>query len=329
MNLIDKSGAVKLGIFKDTIDNVNYEDYEFRSPMGLAIPKFLKKYAPNQFHFLGIMGPRFIVGMAVVDLKYLSNGFFYIYDREGRDLKETKKTLLGNKHVLIEPYPGRGKSLFDSTGLHIEMDRGRITAKGKDIELDITMDLSQVAPLRICTRNGYTGWSYTQKTVPISIYGELAMHGKHFSLSSPDYFALTDWTCGYMRRHTFWNWAAAASAFDDSRTFSMNFACGRNETRVTEHAFWVNSVITKVASMACNSDSHDLYKDWHVTSFDGKVDLTFHPATMRSENINAFAVASKFSQFVGSFDGKLITDTSEIIELKECPGYAEDHFARW
>ena len=34
-------------------------------------------------------------------------------------------------------------------------------------------------------------------------------------------------------------------------------------------------------------------------------------------------------QFVGVFDGTLRTDSGETIQVKGCPGFAEDHYAKW
>ena len=49
----------------------------------------------------------------------------------------------------------------------------------------------------------------------------------------------------------------------------------------------------------------------------------------REENINAGLVATKFTQLMGDLNGSLTTDSGEIIELKDCPGWAEDHYAKW
>jgi len=79
--LINKQGKVEFGLFDFPIDEINYKEYQLTTPMGMNLPGLVKKLIFNQFAFFGLTGPDFIIGMAVVDLKYLSNGFLYVYDR--------------------------------------------------------------------------------------------------------------------------------------------------------------------------------------------------------------------------------------------------------
>jgi len=329
MNLVNEMGRVRLGIFKEALDAVNYEDYTQETPLGLKVPGFLKKHAPNQFHFFGLLGHSFVMGMAIVDLKYLSNVFFYAYDRDAREMKEVKKTLVGNSRVSIAPRPERPESVSRVRGLGMKLTDTRVEVLTEDMRLNLDIDISGTEPLRICTKSGYRGWTYTQKTAPLAVDGKFFLGDTEYEIKSNDYLGLYDWTCGYMRRDTYWNWAATASVLPDGRLFGMNLSQGVNETSFTENAFWVDGEMTKVDTVFFDFDYENMFDKWHITSFDGKVDLEFSPETKRSEKINAIFVASRFSQFVGKFDGRLRTASGNEIDLKGCPGYAEDHFARW
>ena len=74
--LINDQGLIDFGLFETGIDVINYKDYRLQTPLGLPIPGFMKNLKLNQFHFFGLMGPEVMLGMAVVDLKLLTNGFF-------------------------------------------------------------------------------------------------------------------------------------------------------------------------------------------------------------------------------------------------------------
>jgi hypothetical protein len=141
--------------------------------------------------------------------------------------------------------------------------------------------------------------------------------------------ALMDWTCGYMRRKTCWNWAASAATLPDGRSFGLNLSCGVNETSFTENAFWIDGAMTKVDTVNYLFEAHDLMKPWIITSFDKKIDLTFCPEASRGEKINTGFVASRFNQLIGMFEGTLTTDSGEMIQIKRCPGFTEDHYAKW
>ena len=325
--LINAQGRIDWGIYDEPVKNVNYLDYDLQTPMGLKIPRPLKRILANQFHFVGIMGPDIIGGLAVVDLKFLANGFFYLYDRQAKRIYEAKALAVSG--VSIRPTPEQPLSSFSSGGLKINIDSSQVSAKGKKISLQLDLDAHSTKPLRICTRAGYRGWVYTQKTSPVGVRGSARIGDRQIEISSPSTQALTDWTCGYMRRRTCWNWAASAFTLPDGRSLGLNLSCGVNETSFTENAFWIDGAMTKVDTVNYVFDKHDLMKPWLIASFDKKVDLTFNPEASRSEKINAGFVASRFTQLIGMFEGVLKTDNGEVIRIKDCPGFAEDHYAKW
>ena len=327
--LVDRNGRISWGIYEEPVGEVNFLDYDLRTEMGRKIPLFRKRAMANQFHFTGLMGPEFIAGLAVVDLKYLANGFMYLYNRQTKEIMEAGDLSLLSSEASIAAFPDTPLSRYTSRKLAIEMTGERVTATAKDMQLSLRLDLGGTRPLRICTRAGYTGWVYTQKTSPVKVSGSITCKGRSLDVSSPSFMALIDWTCGYMRRKTCWNWAATAFTLPDGRSLGMNLSCGVNETSFTENAFWVDGSMTKVDTVNFVFDKGDLYNPWHVVSFDGKVDLAFIPERSRGEKINAGFIASRFTQLVGVFDGSLKTDTGETIQVKGCPGFTEDHYAKW
>jgi hypothetical protein len=45
--------------------------------------------------------------------------------------------------------------------------------------------------------------------------------------------------------------------------------------------------------------------------------------------VNACFIKSRFTQLMGTFEGRLKTDQGSIVEISACPGWAEDHYAKW
>jgi len=328
--LINDDGQVRFGIFESPVDEINYRDYPLTTPMGFKIPAFVRNLMFNQFVFFGLTGPDVIVGMAVVDLKYLSNGFLYVYDRKDNTVTEAGATTLPiSRKIFIDPTPENVSCGFALGKLAISMADNTITAAAKDIDIHLAIVPAATKPLRIATRAGYTGWVYTQKTTPINVSGEVLLKGRRIPIASPSHMGLMDWTAGYMRRKTFWNWAASAATLPDGRSFGMNLACEVNETSFTENAFWIDGKMTKVDMVQFEFNPENFYAPWHVTSRDGKIDLTFTGAQQRSEHINAGLVATKFTQLMGEFEGALKTGDNKTIHISHCPGWAEDHYAKW
>jgi hypothetical protein len=328
-NLVQADGTIRFGFFDQPVDLINYRDYALKTHMGRRVPDLFKRILFNQFIFIGMIGPEYIVGLAVVDLKYLSNGFFYVFDRQHRTLVETSRLTPPGSGTFIDPRPDRVRAGFRQAGFSVNLEDGRINARSKRAELRGRLDLDSSHPVRICTRAGYRGWVYKQSTTPVAFEGQLTFGGKQLDLASPNYQALIDWTAGYMRRQTYWNWTATAARLPDGRILGLNLSCGVNETSFTESYFLLDGQMTKVDSVYFEFSETNPHRPWRITSFDGKVELTFKPDGKRGENVNTLLVQSKFNQFLGALDGRLITDQGETLHLSHCPAWAEDHYAKW
>jgi hypothetical protein len=252
----------------------------------------------------------------------------YAYDRNTGQMVEDQQLALSSS-VIIDSRPDLCRSSFKTHRFVAKSDLGHFSAKTSHMNLDISLSLSNAFPFRLCSRAGYNGWVYTQKTTPVPLDGHIVIHEKKYSINSPDAMAIIDWTTGYMQKETFWNWASIATSLNDNRNLGVNLSCGVNETSFTENFFVVGNQVTKVDMVHFDYNINDLYQPWTIKSYDEKIHLTFAADHHRSENMNAWLVASKFSQLMGRFSGHLQTDTGEMITLYNCPGWAEDHFARW
>lgn len=328
--IIDTKGVPRLGVFHDMITDVNYVDYDLESPMGIRVPRFVRKLMANQFCFIGFISRDIMAGLAVVDLKIASNAFFYVYFRKEKKLVEVKKTGLPFKScVSISNNPSSPVFHFRSGSLNLGFSDKRIKADGGGMKLDALLDNTETSPLRICTKAGYRGWVYTEKTSPLNINGTLEANGEIYRLESPETLALMDWTSGYMRRHTCWNWASTAFALQGGEKIGLNLSWGVNETGWTENAFWINGRMIRCSNSIFEFDRDDLMKPWKIYTEDGRIDLCFIPEATRSEKIQAFVAASRFTQLSGVFKGVLKTDEGQRIVLDEIPGWTEDHYAKW
>ncbi len=326
--LISNNGKIDFGVYDDIITDINYMDYNLEKPMGGEIRGLFKKFRFNQFNFIGVMGSELMAGFAIVRFKGLSNGFFYVYDRKTNQLFEISKISLGLSSS-IGSNPSNINSSFKFPGLELKINGNKIFAKGKNLLINATLGTEKLEPLRVCTRAGYRGWVFTEKTSPVTISGTLEYDGKTIDLSSPEYMALIDWSAGFMRRNTFWNWASIAGTLPDNRSIGLNLASGVNETAFTENAFWVDGKMIKTDTVNFRFDPDDLMKEWKVSSFDKKIDLVFTPESYREDKTNAILIGTRFTQLMGTFDGVFTTDDGEKIEVEKLAGWTEDHYAKW
>lgn len=331
-----EDGKPQYGLFEEGVACVNYRDHQPYSVMDRRRGSLTKRFAPNQFQFVGMLSESLVLGLAIVDLKLVSNAFFYLYEPETDRLREWSFLQPLARKTTIPDTPNAGESSFSKgrAQFQIQCSGARRTLKvriGSELSLDAVIETPDtLKPLCVCTRAGYDGWVFTQKAAGLSVVsGQLRWQERRFDLVEEKLHALYDWTAGFMRRDTFWNWSSISGVLADGRRLGVNLAAGVNETGFTENGFWLDGDFTKVDTVAFEFDRLNPLKPWRVTSFDGRIDLRFQPLGLRKECLNLILMASNFKQLFGYYEGELRTVSGETITVHKQMGFAEDHFARW
>jgi len=332
-SLIRPSGRARFGVFAEPIDTVNHTDFDLRTPMGRKAGALAKWLGFNQFEFLGGLGPDVAFGVAIANVRYAGTGFAYVQDRKTGTRTECSTTRpLGMGFDFVQT-PETGTSRLTSGALRVEMTgeggRRRLRAVGKNIDIDAIFEEGDMTPLRICTKAGATGWVYARKTAGHTVRGTLKWDGRTLDLEAADVLGHHDWSAGYMRRETFWNWGCLAGRLQDGRVVGMNVSCGVNETSFQENCFWVDGRLHRLPPVHFDYDLDDLHGQWRLTDEQGRIELEFTSEGAHGERIQGGIVASNFTQLLGHYTGWLVTDDDELVKVSELPGYAEWHYAKW
>ena len=335
--LIKASGQPQFGVFEHPIREINYRDYDYHSVMDRKAGALSKYFHFNQFQFIGVTSEDFVFGCALVDIKYLSNAFVYLYNRKTHHIDEYSflQPLALNAALSINPDAGvsrfkKGKALFEIEASESPRQRTVSVRIGKDVDVKLTLtEPENYEPLAVCSQNGYSGWTYTQKAPALLVSGDIHWQDQTFSLQNSNALGSYDWSCGYMRRETAWNWASLSGYLADGRRIGFNFASGVNETGYTENGFWIDNKLHKLGQIRFLYDRKDRYAQWKLESCDGRVNLVFEAEGERSEKLNVVLLASNFTQLFGKFFGTIETEDGELVTLDGQAGFAEDHYAKW
>ena len=336
--LVDANGDVRLGVFAQPILEVNYRDYALTTPLGRPARRLARHFGFNQFQFLGALSEQLVFGCAMTDLKYVGTAFAYCYEPATRRFAEFSFTQPLARRTHFTQTPESGDCLFAAGQARVTMRgearpprRRLIVSVGERLAIDAVFhdDDPPIEPMRICTRAGATGWVYARKTAGQRLSGTLDWEGRTFDLGTLPIHGHHDWSAGYMRRQTFWNWGCLAGMLADGRVVGMNVSCGVNETSFTENCFWLDGRLHKVDTVAFTYDRRDLMKPWTVSSYDGRVALEFHPEGRHVERVNALVVATDFHQLFGRYHGTLATAEGERLPIEGLLGYMEQHYAKW
>lgn len=335
--LINAQGDVRLGIFPAPIDEVNYRDFDLRNPLGRRVGRLRRYFAFNQFQFLGALSEEVVFGCAIADLKYVSTAFVYVYEPRTRRFSEASFQMPLSVGVACDQLPETGTASFRSGRNRIAMSASALPrahrlavqlAGGLAIDASFDETAPPIQPMYICTPAGPTGWVYARKTAGHAVSGTLRWAGRSLDLAAIGARGHHDWSAGYMRRETFWNWGCLAGVVA-GRVIGMNVSCGVNETSFTENCFWLDGQLHKLDTVSFDYNRRDVMQPWHVRSYDGRLHLDFVPERKHAEKTNAWIVASNFNQLCGRYTGWFETATGERISVTNLLGYMESHYAKW
>lgn len=331
--LITPEGDARFGVFDIPIDEVNHRDFDLRTPMGGRASALQRRMGFNQFEFLGAMCDDIVFGVAIADVKYAGTGFAYVHEPATRVRTERSVTRPFAAGFSFVQTPEAGASTLETGPLQVAMratSTGRhLVARARGIAVDAHFVEGDMAPMRICTRAGATGFVYARKTAGHRVEGTLDWQGRRFDLGAVGALGHHDWSAGYMRRETFWNWACLAGRTPEGRVLGLNASCGVNETSFLESCFWVDGALHRLPPVQFRYDRRDLHRPWRVCDESGRIDLHFQPEGAHAERIDAGLVASNFTQLFGRYTGHLRTEAGDTHAVHGLPGYAEWHFARW
>lgn len=329
------NGRPRLGQFSDSLPLINHRDFLLETPFGKTASKLDRWLGFKQFQYFGGMSDSLVFGCALAHLRHMGVAFVYVVDmRTGELFSRSYRSPLGLGMAMADN-PVEGLSHFRLPGVDIRMgyqsgprEKTLFVKLGDMLQIEAAMPEAGFEPMSICTRTAYTGWVYANKTAGLDLTGSLRFQGQTHDLSSIGAMGHHDYSSGYMRRETFWNWACLSGRSTAGHRIGLNLSCGVNETSYTENCLWVDGRLIKVNLTRFEFDQKELMASWRVCSDDGQVDLCFTPKGMHREVLDLKLVASNFKQLFGRFDGVLRINGDDIV-ISGVSGFVEDQYVKW
>lgn len=336
-NLVDSAGQVSYGIFPASLARINGLEADYRDPMGRRRARWSRRLHYKQFQYFGMISDDLLAGCALVDTGWLGMAFAYVYDcHSGTLVEKTWRSPLG-RHLVLSDSPRQGTSQFRHRHLNIDMTyqdcpeglRKSLVLESKALSMRAEMlEPLPYQPMSLCTRAGINGWVYANKVAGVGVTGEVRYGQVLRQLTADSCFGHHDFSAGYMRRETHWNWACL-SANIGGRRLGINLSCGVNETSFSENCLWLDDRLHPIGGTSFAYNPGDLMAPWHIHSADGLVDLYFTPRGRHREYLDLKLFASNFSQLFGQFTGTLHTPEGKPVPVKDVWGFVEEQYAKW
>lgn len=338
MKLIGEDGSLNFGFSETPVGRVNYQDFPLRDRFRRPLPVTERERQFIHFHFLGFTSDRFIAGCSLTLANQQPTVFFYIFDRQTGHLTKRGCRIGASDTADINLDPDNGLSVLKGKGMEVRFTATPDTlAKRLTIILDGTPTLdmqfaekpSDYHTLRLTTPTGPNGWTYAQKVAGLAATGTVTVDGKTHDLASLNATAHHDFTAGFLRPDTFWNWCCITGKDSHGRLIGLNLSHGVNETGHSENAVWVDGKREAAGLISFDYDLDDLTKPWRITSDTGRITLDFHSDGAYTAYHTEGPTPVDFHQLFGTFNGEISSSSGENIKISKIPGFCERQFSVW
>lgn len=334
--LVNHQGEVLFGRFRESLLRVNGKQANYLTPMGQQASHLAQHFHYKQFQYFGLISQPFLIGCAFANTGWLGLVFVYVFDNETQQLHEWGWRSLLSKQLSLSDSPRDGESEFRKGKAKINM---RYQQDGDQLIKSLSIDLPELQlnaslletenfePMSLCTRTGINGFTYANKVAGVAANGSMRLHGKTFDLSALNCFGHHDFTAGYLRRETWWNWACSSAEIEGHRV-GFNLSCGVNETSFSENCLWLDDKLIPIGGVRFQYQRDKLLEPWAISDSEGHVKLEFHALDQHQEKLNLGLFASNFHQIFGHFSG-IITLPQQTFRLDSIPGFVEEQYAKW
>jgi hypothetical protein len=301
----------------------------------------LQRFRIKRWDYYAVFSPHSFFSATIADLGYAGNLFVYVMDFATGDLHEEGLVILLGKGIDLPRNSTEGDSHFKNKTVSLDFsltdNQRKISVSwpdfhdGRGIQADFKLTcLPEYESMTIVIPIGKKRFYYNRKINCLPAEGTIQYGDKVETLTPQTCIGSLDWGRGVWEYQSYWNWASSSGFLPDGRTIGLNLGCGFGDlTKAGENALILGNRIQKLEQVKFNYTSEDYMKPWKFTDDEGRLELTFTPFKERLAQTKLGIIFSEVHQMFGRYNGKVITDDGEDIQLRDLIGFAEEHHARW
>lgn len=300
-----------------------------------------QRFRIKRWDYYAVFSPRRFFSATIADLGYAGNLFVYTLDFETGELHEEGLVVPFGKGVILPRNSTEGNSHFEDKRLKLDFslhsDRRHLSVawpsfhngRGIQAEIDLQTPLGHES-MNIVIPIGQKRFYYNRKINCLPASGNIKYGDVTETLEATTCLGSLDWGRGVWEYQSYWNWASASGFLPDGRTVGLNLGCGFGDlSKAGENALILSNRIHKLEQVKFDYTSGDYMKPWKFQDTENRLDLTFTPFKDRLAQTNLGIITSQVHQMFGKYNGFVIADDGEKIQIRNLTGFAEEHHAKW
>jgi hypothetical protein len=301
----------------------------------------LQRFRIKRWDYYAVFSPKRFFSATIADLGYAGNMFVYTMDFETGALHEEGVIVPLGKGILLPRNSTEGDSHFEDKNvkMHFRLKPGCRELSiswpafhdGRGINAEISLETPPgQESMTIVIPIGKKRFYYNRKVNCMPASGVVKYGDMRETLDPSTCLGSLDWGRGVWEYQSYWNWASASGRLPEGRPVGLNLGRGFGDlSRAGENALLLDQRVHKLEEVKFDYVPGDYMKPWRFTDTQGRIDLTFTPFKDRTAQTNLVVITSLVHQMFGRYNGTVIADDGEKIEIKELVGFAEEHHARW
>ena len=176
---------------------------------------------------------------------------------------------------------------------------------------------------------------YNRKTIGFKVSGHASIGNDTMQFTEDSAWGLLDWGRGVWPYRTTWYWAAFYGE-QKGLDVALNLGYGFGDlSNATENMAFINGKAHKLGDISFEIPRDDKSKafaygePWTIASPDSRLEGTFTPDLKRIDRTDLKLLKSIQRQIFGSFEGTLVLDDGNSIEIGPLRGFAEVVENKW
>jgi hypothetical protein len=301
----------------------------------------LQRFRIKRWDYYAVFSQRGFFSATIADLGYAGNLFVYVMDFETGELHEEGLVIPFSKGIELPRNSTEGDSHFKNDKVCMDFcvsaDQRRISVVwpefhgGRGIKADINLTCPPgYESMAIVIPIGKKRFYFNRKINCLPAEGSIQYGDMTETLTPQTCSGSLDWGRGVWEYQSYWNWASSSGFLPDGRTIGLNLGCGFGDlTKAGENALILGNHVHKLEQVKFDYNSSDFLKPWKFRDTEARLDLTFTPFKERLAQTNLGIIFSEVHQMFGRYNGKVVADDGEVIQIQDLIGFAEEHHARW
>lgn len=177
------------------------------------------------------------------------------------------------------------------------------------------------------------------KQYGLKVSGEISHNNEKIALNEKNNSVMMfDYGFGVFQYKTHWVWISSNFVLPDGRRMAFNLGGGIAKTKTSmanEDYFILEGKTVLLEPVEIKYNINDLGQPWQMHTHNmgnfktRKLKLDFRPSKTFYDYKNYVVIKSNLAQNFGYFDGWIVDDKGEMIEINGIKGICEYHYVQW